>query len=89
IGEMHYTPLSNDAWFNLPWGNGIAYAAQESWVLNETIRDNILFGSPYDKDQYKTVIKQCASSLELDLALFAAGVTNRLFFFFILSLLVL
>ncbi|KAJ3802481.1 P-loop containing nucleoside triphosphate hydrolase protein [Lentinula aff. detonsa] len=71
LGEMHYTPLSDDSWFNLPRGDGIAYAAQESWVLNETIRDNILFGSPYDEDRYKKVIKQCA--LEPDLALFAAG----------------
>ncbi|KAJ3910566.1 P-loop containing nucleoside triphosphate hydrolase protein [Lentinula edodes] len=50
---------------------GIAYAAQESWVLNETIRDNILFGLPYDEDRYEKVIKQCA--LERDLTLFAAG----------------
>ncbi|KAJ3791300.1 P-loop containing nucleoside triphosphate hydrolase protein, partial [Lentinula aff. detonsa] len=71
LGEMHYTPLSDDAWFNLPRGDGIAYAAQESWVLNETIRENILFGSPYDEYRYKKVIKQCA--LEPDLALFAAG----------------
>ncbi|KAJ4468972.1 P-loop containing nucleoside triphosphate hydrolase protein [Lentinula lateritia] len=71
LGEMHFAPLSNDAWFNLPRSGGIAYAAQESWVLNETIRDNILFGSPYDEDRYKKVIKQCA--LERDLTLFAAG----------------
>ncbi|KAJ3895455.1 P-loop containing nucleoside triphosphate hydrolase protein [Lentinula edodes] len=70
-GEMHFAPLSNDAWFNLPRSGGIAYAAQESWVLNETIRDNILFGSPYDEDRYKKVIKSCA--LERDLTLFAAG----------------
>ncbi|KAJ3879958.1 P-loop containing nucleoside triphosphate hydrolase protein [Lentinula edodes] len=71
LGEMHFAPLSNDAWFNLPRSGGIAYAAQESWVLNETIRDNILFGSPYDEDRYKKVIKSCA--LERDLTLFAAG----------------
>ncbi|GAW05721.1 ABC transporter [Lentinula edodes] len=71
LGEMHFAPLSNDAWFNLPRSGGIAYAAQESWVLNETIRDNILFGSPYDEDRYEKVIKSCA--LERDLTLFAAG----------------
>ncbi|KAJ4491368.1 P-loop containing nucleoside triphosphate hydrolase protein [Lentinula edodes] len=71
LGEMHFAPLSDDAWVNLPRSGGIAYAAQESWVLNETIRDNILFGSPYDEDRYRKVIKQCA--LERDLTLFAAG----------------
>jgi ABC-type multidrug transport system fused ATPase/permease subunit len=40
------------AWVNLPREGGVAYAAQESWVQNETIRDNILFGAPYDEDRY-------------------------------------
>ena len=32
---------------------GVAYAAQELWVQNETIRDNILFGSAYDEVRYQ------------------------------------
>ena len=52
LGEMHGTPLQANAWVNLPRAGGVAYAAQESWVQNETIRDNILFGSPYDKGRY-------------------------------------
>ena len=52
LGEMHGTPLQANAWVNLPRADGVAYAAQESWVQNETIRDNILFGSPYDKGRY-------------------------------------
>ncbi|KAF5389262.1 hypothetical protein D9757_003539 [Collybiopsis confluens] len=71
LGEMNYTPLSADAWFHLPRSGGVAYAAQESWVINETIRENILFGSAYDEARYKTVIRQCA--LEHDLSLFSAG----------------
>lgn len=53
IGEMHFIPSTADAWFNLPRKGGVAYAAQESWVQNETIRDNILFGSAYDEVRYK------------------------------------
>ncbi|KAJ7246793.1 hypothetical protein B0H12DRAFT_753891 [Mycena haematopus] len=71
LGEMHFTPASPRSWYNLPRGGGVAYAAQESWVLNETIRDNILFGSPYDEERYKKVLYQCA--LERDLELFEAG----------------
>ncbi|TFK30740.1 ATP-binding cassette transporter [Coprinopsis marcescibilis] len=71
LGEMHYIPLAPDSWFNLPRAGGIAYAAQESWVQNETIRENILFGSPYDEDRYNKVISQC--SLAQDLNLFEAG----------------
>ena len=53
IGEMHFIPLTADACFNLPRKDGVAYAAQESWVQNETIRDNILFGSAYDEVRYQ------------------------------------
>ena len=35
------------------------------------MKDNILFGAPYDEARYKKVIEQCA--LERDLALFEAG----------------
>ena len=38
LGEMYYKPDGMGSWYNLPRESGIAYAAQESWVLNETIR---------------------------------------------------
>ena len=53
LGEMHFEPLTPGAWVNLPREGGVAYAAQESWVQNETIRDNILFGAPYNEERYK------------------------------------
>ncbi|KAJ6555137.1 hypothetical protein DFH09DRAFT_573964 [Mycena vulgaris] len=71
LGEMHWIPASPDSWYNLPRGPGVAYAAQESWVLNETIRDNIIFDTPFDEERYKKVLYQCA--LEPDLGLFQAG----------------
>ena len=71
LGELHYVPSGPDSWFNLPREHGVAYAAQESWVQNETIRDNILFGSEYDDIRYRKVIYQCG--LSTDLTLFEAG----------------
>ncbi|TDL17911.1 P-loop containing nucleoside triphosphate hydrolase protein [Rickenella mellea] len=71
LGEMYYKPHGPGSWFNLPRDGGIAYAAQESWVLNETVKENILFGSPYDEQRYQKVLKQCA--LERDLSLWEAG----------------
>ncbi|KAI0725238.1 hypothetical protein C8Q72DRAFT_853404 [Fomitopsis betulina] len=71
LGEMHYMPAGPDSFFNLPRTGGVAYAAQESWVQNETIKDNILFGAPFEEERYKKVIEQCA--LKRDLELFAAG----------------
>ncbi|KAJ7367306.1 hypothetical protein DFH08DRAFT_910161 [Mycena albidolilacea] len=71
LGEMHFIPSSLNSWYNLPRSSGVAYAAQESWVLNETIRTNIVFDTPFDEERYKKVLYQCA--LEPDLALFQAG----------------
>jgi hypothetical protein len=50
---MHFTPSEPDSSFNLPRAGGVAFAVQESWVQNETIRENILFHSPYDEERYK------------------------------------
>ncbi|KAI9059804.1 multidrug resistance-associated ABC transporter [Trametes sanguinea] len=71
LGELHYIPTGPDSFVSLPRLGGVAYAAQESWVQNETIRDNILFGAPYDEERYNKVIYQCA--LKRDLTLFEAG----------------
>lgn len=38
LGEMHYIPSGPESWKNLPRAGGVAYAAQESWVQNETIK---------------------------------------------------
>ncbi|KAH8104855.1 hypothetical protein BXZ70DRAFT_1049038 [Cristinia sonorae] len=71
LGEMHFIPQGPDSYYNLPRDGGIAYASQESWVQNETIRDNILFGSEYDSTRYNKVIEQCG--LSRDIELFEAG----------------
>ncbi|EKM51019.1 uncharacterized protein PHACADRAFT_177708 [Phanerochaete carnosa HHB-10118-sp] len=71
LGEMHRIPLSSESWVNLPREDGVAYAAQESWVLSDTIKENILFGSPYNEERYNKVIYQCA--LTKDLAMFNSG----------------
>ncbi|KAJ2115595.1 hypothetical protein IW146_002186 [Coemansia sp. RSA 922] len=49
----------------------IAYVAQEAWLRNATIRDNILFGEAYDQQRYEEVLRVCA--LKPDLRIFDAG----------------
>ncbi|KAF8319735.1 hypothetical protein DL93DRAFT_2124628 [Clavulina sp. PMI_390] len=71
LGELHFAPPGPDSWFNLPREKGIAYAAQEAWVLNETIKENIVFGSKFDEARYKATLTQCA--LDRDMELFSAG----------------
>ncbi|KAJ2744382.1 hypothetical protein GGI20_003014 [Coemansia sp. BCRC 34301] len=49
----------------------IAYVAQEAWLRNATIRDNILFGTAYDPLRYEEVLRVCA--LKPDLRILDAG----------------
>ncbi|KAG0203518.1 hypothetical protein BGX28_004238 [Mortierella sp. GBA30] len=54
LGEMHKYSGSVVAYGSL------AYVAQSAWILNDTVRNNILFGREYDKERYLQVIKACA-----------------------------
>ncbi|KAK9456107.1 P-loop containing nucleoside triphosphate hydrolase protein [Dipodascopsis uninucleata] len=38
----------------------IAYAAQSPWIMNATVRENIIFGSRFQADFYEKTIKACA-----------------------------
>ncbi|ORZ03251.1 P-loop containing nucleoside triphosphate hydrolase protein [Syncephalastrum racemosum] len=49
----------------------VGYVAQQSFILQTTIRSNILFGHPYDTERYAKVIEQCA--LQHDFALLPHG----------------
>jgi ABC-type multidrug transport system fused ATPase/permease subunit len=71
LGEMHYVPSGPGAWINLPTQHGVAFCAQEAWIQSLSIKDNILFGAPFDEARYKKVIYQCG--LKRDLTLFDAG----------------
>lgn len=49
----------------------IAFVAQTPWIENANIKDNILFGLPFDSGRYKKVLSCCA--LEKDLGLLPDG----------------
>ncbi|KAK6202553.1 P-loop containing nucleoside triphosphate hydrolase protein [Scheffersomyces amazonensis] len=46
--------------------NGTLTNCGAPWILNATIKDNILFGTPYDKQRYDSVIYACALQNDLD-----------------------
>ncbi|KAG8232068.1 hypothetical protein J437_LFUL011614 [Ladona fulva] len=63
LGEMHLQSGS------LKWASGatIAYAAQKPWLLNATVRANILFGSMFRLRRYNKVVSAVALQPDMDI----------------------
>jgi ATP-binding cassette, subfamily C (CFTR/MRP), member 1 len=38
----------------------IAYVPQTAWIMNTTLKENILFGKEFDKNLYDRIIEACA-----------------------------
>ena len=75
LGEMRKLSGTQSLYDNETKKHGrlasVAYVTQTSWLLNKSIRSNILFGEPFDEERYLKVISAC--SLVRDLNTFEAG----------------
>ena len=49
----------------------MSLSAQQAWLVNDTVRGNILFGKPYDEKKYQEILKVCC--LEDDLKVLQGG----------------
>lgn len=49
----------------------VACVPQQAWICNATVKDNILFGKPFDQDLYDRIVT--ASGLRPDLEMLPAG----------------
>ncbi|CAL1547665.1 unnamed protein product [Lymnaea stagnalis] len=45
----------------------VAYVPQEAWIQNASLKENILFGSPYSSDKYQKIVNACALQPDLDI----------------------
>ncbi|KAJ1562525.1 hypothetical protein HK405_011074 [Cladochytrium tenue] len=63
LGELK--KLSGSVHFPADRSN-VAYVAQTAWLLNATIRDNILMGAKMDEQKYKQVLEDCALVRDLE-----------------------
>ncbi|XP_064624457.1 multidrug resistance-associated protein 1-like isoform X1 [Lineus longissimus] len=61
LGELHN--LSGEVVVH----GQVAYVPQQAWIQNATLKDNILFHCPQDKEKYDKVIKACALLSDLNI----------------------
>ncbi|EFJ11981.1 hypothetical protein SELMODRAFT_104, partial [Selaginella moellendorffii] len=45
----------------------IAYSPQQPWILNDTMRNNIVFGSIFDNKRYDNVVAACALNHDISM----------------------
>uniref|UniRef100_A0AAQ6IP44 Uncharacterized protein n=1 Tax=Anabas testudineus TaxID=64144 RepID=A0AAQ6IP44_ANATE len=44
---------------NVAASGGFAFVSQQAWILNDSLKENILFGKEYDQEKYNTVLEAC------------------------------
>ncbi|KAL4010215.1 hypothetical protein IC575_030445 [Cucumis melo] len=67
LGELPPVPRDADANASVFIQGDVAYVPQVSWIFNATVRENILFGSPFDSAKYEKTIDITALHLDIDL----------------------
>ncbi|CAM1323224.1 Sur (predicted) [Pycnogonum litorale] len=45
----------------------VSYAPQKPWLINASLKENILFGKPFDHRRYQRVIQACALQPDIEL----------------------
>ncbi|XP_070185918.1 multidrug resistance-associated protein 1-like isoform X2 [Littorina saxatilis] len=45
----------------------VAYVAQQAWIQNATVRDNVLFNNEFHQQEYDKIIHACALQQDLDM----------------------
>ena len=56
---------------NVKTNGTISFVSQQAWIQNLSLKDNILFSQPYQKQRYQNIVRACA--LEADLNILSNG----------------
>ncbi|KAK9471309.1 P-loop containing nucleoside triphosphate hydrolase protein [Dipodascopsis tothii] len=67
LGGQVFLPSGEAASADGEHTESVAYCAQHAWLLNDTIRNNILFDSGYNKQRYAAVVRACALTRDLEI----------------------
>lgn len=62
--------LSCKAGGSVSVSGSVAYVAQQAWILNDSLRRNVLFGRPYDAERYQRAVTVCQLQPDIDLLQF-------------------
>jgi ABC-type multidrug transport system fused ATPase/permease subunit len=54
----------------------VSYCDQRPWILNDTVRENILFGLPYDEAKFDRAIS--VACMEEDIKILPGGVLTEI-----------
>ena len=73
LGEMHLVEndLGELGQVNISEEQTVCYVAQQAWIQNKSLRENILFGKSFNRGKYDKVIGACC--LDADLKQFEGG----------------
>ena len=63
--------ILNDKNKKIILNGSVAYVPQKPWILNDTVRNNIIFNKPYNEEKYNQIVKIC--QLEPDFELLKEG----------------
>ncbi|SCV70351.1 BQ2448_1745 [Microbotryum intermedium] len=61
LGEMRKTRGQ------VVWGGSVSYCAQTAWAQNQTLRENILFGRPFDETRYWECVRAACLLSDFDM----------------------
>lgn len=48
-------------------GGRLAYAAQQAWIINASVKENVTFGREYDEDRWAACVEACCLSSDLEI----------------------